>query len=286
MILEKNKVYHLFYGEIDSTNWTTKASEFIHNILSQEGWKEDDNGFFMYPQDNRIRIKYNLTEAASYDRCIGCTLRSYSNEGIYQEFKGSYCSILSMNNSFPAGVFFNYIKNSKGEVGLGISSNVSGGNTDCFQFLIGIDQQNNAGVFVFDQKISSYSDSPGDQSYSFFSLGQRIDSYDGGGSSYNFHTYYSLDAMIPYSYSYANTILYNCINFISGSFFDNVYGFYSTSYNNGTLCSSVLSINKEYYKPIGNPSRVSWTNFNDSGNPTSEPITNPGASFTKCLKLI
>ena len=142
---------------------------------------------------------------------------------------------------------------------------------DKFFFLIGLDKKNNAGVFIFSKENSS--------KYSFMSLGEGITSSAGrtGG--------YPLDAIVPYPHNFSNTILYKCINYISGEPFDNIYGFYASPYNNKSLCASTFYINDSYYKVIGNNTENVWSNYNSNGNPETLNNNRLG-SFSKCLKLV
>ena len=93
-----------------------------------------------------------------------------------------------------------------------------------------------------------------------------------------------LDIITPYPHTFANTILYRCINYISGEIFENIYGFYSAPYSEEALCESLFYIENAYYKGIGNMRYNNWTGYNTFGNPGSLAF-NKG-SAPKCLKLV
>lgn len=265
MALEKNKVHHIFFP-VDTSieTWKEDLKNSLYAILIEEGWtKKDGEDFYSYPKDNRIKIQiqYNVSYAG-----FGFNIRSYSSTGAYTNQETGF-----YNPAYPSkkGLFLNYIVNSKGEIGIGFSTWSTQPNKDQFDFLIGLDKKNNAGVFIFPTN--------GNATYCFISLGEGI-------KSDSSHYARLLDVIIPYPHAFANTILYRCINYISGEIFENIYGFYSAPYSGEALCESLFYIENVYYKGIGNMSYNNWDSYNQFGNP--ESLSFRLGSAPKCLKLV
>ena len=277
MALEKNKVHHIFkLADTTVETWRDDLRNSLYAILIDEGWiKKEGEEFYSYPKDNKIKIQIKYKNSSgNYD--FWFVIRSYSTAGSYVEQSSFIIASYSLEVA-QAGLFLNYIVNSKGEVGIGLSSLVNGAYEDKFFFLIGLDKKNNAGVFIFPKTDGT--------TYSFMSLGEGIGSKsDRAGQR--------LDTIVPYPHTFSNTILYKCINYISGELFDNIFGFYASPYNNKTLCASTFYINDSYYKVIGNNEENVWKTTGNSGtdnSTTGDPslLSNENlGSFSKCLKLI
>lgn len=266
MALEKNKVHHIFFP-VDSSidTWKEDLKNSLYAILIEEGWtKEESEDFYSYPKDNsiKIQIQYNSSTYVPFKFIV----RSYSSTGAYTEQETDFCYAIFASKQ---GLFLNYIVNSKGEVGIGFSNWARQPNRDQFDFLIGLDKKNNAGVFIFPILNGA--------KYCFMSLGEGI-------KSNSSHYAKLLDVITPYPHNLANTIVYKCINYISGEVFENIYGFYSASYSTEALCESLFYIENAYYKGIGNMEYNNWTSYDNFGNPTSFSFTL--GSAPKCLKLV
>lgn len=267
MALEKNKVHHIFFpADTSVETWKEDLRNSLYAILIEEGWtKKEGEDFYSYPKDNLIKIRIDYSARDNF--CF--MIRSYSSTGAYVEQESDY---LSPKTGTQEGLFLNYIVNSKGEVGIGLSSfgKDEYPYKDNFYFLIGLDKKNNAGIFTFPHRDD-------ETIYCFMSLGEGI-------KSDSSHSARLLDIITPYPHTYTNTILYNCINYISGENFENIYGFYSAPYSEEALCESVLYIENAYYKGIGNMRYNNWTSYDKFGNPKS--LTFRKGSAPKCLKLV